>query len=104
MKNEKKRLLKISGSLFILNLLILVFLPNSHSSLVYLTFLLPLLYFVTGPFLIVSITNALLTYNEIEQKYPWLNLRMRIFITFFIIVFILFIPDIVFEVTGKLIT
>lgn len=104
MKNEKKRLLRISGSLFILNLLILVSLPNSPGSLVYLMFLLPILYFVTGPFLIISTISALLTYNEIEQKYPWLNLRMRIFITFFIIIFILFIPNIVFEVLGKLIT
>jgi uncharacterized membrane-anchored protein len=94
MKNEKKRLLLISASLFIINLLILVSLPNSYSSIIYGIIFIPLLFFVTGPFLIASIISVLLKYNDKEQEHPWQNLLMWVFIIFCIIIFILFIPTI----------
>lgn len=95
MKNEKKRLLLISASLFIINLLVLVSLPNSNSSIIYGIIFIPLLFLVTGPFLIASIIAALLKYNDKEQKYPWKNLLMWVFIIFCIIIFISFIPTII---------
>ncbi len=95
MKNEKKILLLISVSLFIINLLVLVSLSNSNSFIIYGIIFITLLFLVTEPFLIASIIGALLKYNDKEQKHPWKNLLRRVFKIFCIIIFISFIPTIV---------
>ncbi len=84
MQHAKKRLLLISASLFIANLLILLVLPNSY--LLYGIILTPILFFVTGPLLIASIISVLLKYNEKDKKHPWQSLLVMVLIIFCILV------------------
>ena len=90
LKKEKQLILLISTSIFIINILIVNIAGFSATGIIGMV----ILFLVTGPLFVASLFAALLKYNKEEQKNPFSNLLMWVFIIFGIIIFLLSAPTI----------